>query len=90
MIKKGEYYICIKDVYMYNDPKDIAYRRWNIYGRERSTAYKTAFQTCNGRGNVDGRERSTVLETAISQVCNSKSKSLIAICYAVGNADLFG
>ena len=31
MIKKGEYYICIKDVYMYNDPKDIAYRRWNIY-----------------------------------------------------------
>ena len=31
MIKKGEYYVCIKDVYMYNDPKDIAYRRWNIY-----------------------------------------------------------
>ena len=31
MIKKGEYYICIKDVYMYNYPKDIVYRRWNIY-----------------------------------------------------------
>ena len=31
MIKKGEYYMCIKDVYMYNNPKDIAYRRWNIY-----------------------------------------------------------